>query len=476
MSMLMQRLEGTQKQVRQGAPEAAATQAASRGPADHLADLKFSLHEKLLKQMDVSKLAGQERAELRRLVEEAARALLAAEDVALARDDRARLIEEVADEVLGLGPIEPLLADPTISEIMVNKPDQIYYERKGVLHLSDRNFRDADHVMRIIEKIVAPIGRRIDESSPMVDARLADGSRVNCIIPPLAVDSPTITIRKFSRDPLQVEDLINFGSITPEIARFLHACVASELNIIISGGTGSGKTTLLNVLSSFIPSDERLVTIEDPTELQMRQPHVVRLETRPPNIEGRGEVATRELVRNALRMRPDRIIVGEVRSGEAFDMLQAMNTGHDGSLTTVHANTPRDAVARIENMVLMAGFELPIKAIREQIASAVQLVVQVARLRDGSRRVTHCTEISGMEGQVVTMQDIFVYEQYGADENGKIIGQMRSTGLRPKFADRVEAAGIQLPPELFMADRLAAFATPQAQSNWAPTLVARMRS
>jgi pilus assembly protein CpaF len=471
MSLLMQRLEGTSKDVR---PEGAVS--ISTGPvSDAVTELKFRLHEKLLKQMDVSKLAGQEPSELRRHVEEAARTLLAAEEVALARDDRLRLIEEVADEVLGLGPLEPLLADPTISEIMVNKPDQVFFERKGVIQLSERTFRDADHIMRIIEKIVQPIGRRIDEASPMVDARLADGSRVNAIIPPLAVDSPTITIRKFSRDPLQVDDLIAYGSITREIAQFLQAAVAAQLNVIISGGTGSGKTTLLNVLSSFIPSGERIVTIEDPTELQLRQPHVVRLENRPPNIEGKGAIGTRELVRNSLRMRPDRIIVGEVRSGEAFDMLQAMNTGHDGSLTTVHANTPRDALARIENMVLMAGFELPIKAIREQIASAVQLVVQVARLRDGSRRVTHCSEITGMEGQVVTMQDIFVFDQHGVDENGKVIGTMRSTGLRPKFADRIESAGIPLPPELFMGDRLAAFATPHAQSNWAPSLSARMR-
>jgi pilus assembly protein CpaF len=329
--------------------------------------------------------------------------------------------------------------------------------------------------MRIIEKIVQPIGRRIDEASPMVDARLADGSRVNCIIPPLAVDSPTITIRKFARDPLKVDDLVAYGTLTREMAEFLKACVAARLNVIISGGTGSGKTTLLNVLSSFISEHERIVTIEDPTELQLRQPHVVRLETRPPNVEGKGSVAARELVRNALRMRPDRIIVGEVRAGEAFDMLQAMNTGHDGSLTTVHANTPRDAMARVENMVLMAGFELPIKAIREQVASAVQLVCQVARLRDGSRRLTHVTEVTGMEGQVVTMQDIFVFDQHGVDENGKVVGDMRSTGLRPKFADRIEAAGIPLPPELFMSDRLATFAAPHKNSNWAPSLAARIR-
>jgi pilus assembly protein CpaF len=470
--MLMQRLEGTNKELR--AAEGG-TALADRGQADHGGDLKFRLHEKLLKQLDVNKLAGYEPAELRRHVEEAARTLLAAEEVALARDERARLIDEVADEVLGLGPLEPLLQDPSITEVMVNKPNQIYFERAGVLHVSDRQFRDSEHIMRIIEKIVAPIGRRIDESSPMVDARLADGSRVNCIIPPLAVDSPTITIRKFARDPLKVSDLIAYGSLSKEMAQFLQACVSARLNIVIAGGTGSGKTTLLNVLSAFIPETERVVTIEDPTELQLRQPHVVRLETRPPNVEGRGAVAARELVRNALRMRPDRIIVGEVRSGEAFDMLQAMNTGHDGSLTTVHANSPRDALARIENMVLMAGFELPVRAIREQVASAIQLVVQVARLRDGSRRVTHLSEISGMEGQVVTMQDVFVFDQQGVDDNGKVVGAIRSTGLRPKFAERIEAAGIPLPPELFMGDRLAPFVAPHAPSNWAPSLSARLR-
>ncbi len=473
MSMLMQRLEGTHKDVR-AALDPVAPGASERALSDALTELKFRLHEKLVKQMDLSKLAGLERGEVRRHVEEAARTLLAAEEVALARDERARLIDEVADEVLGLGPLEPLLEDPTITEIMVNKPNQVYFERGGVLHLSDRQFRDADHIMRIIEKIVAPIGRRIDEASPMVDARLADGSRVNCIIPPLAVDSPTITIRKFARDPFTVDDLISFGSLTREMAQFLRACVAARLNIVIAGGTGSGKTTLLNVLSSFIPEGERIVTIEDPTELQLRQPHVVRLEVRPPNIEGKGAVAARDLVRNALRMRPDRIIVGEVRAGEAFDMLQAMNTGHDGSLTTVHANSPRDALARIENMVLMAGFDLPVRAIREQVASAIQLVVQVSRLRDGSRRVTHVAEIAGMEGQVVTMQDLFVFEQYGVDEHGKVLGAIRSTGLRPKFADRIEAAGIPLPPELFVGDRLGQLAAPHTPS-WAPSLTARIR-
>jgi pilus assembly protein CpaF len=472
MSSLTDRLRDTTREVHAPGGDSL-PQPGARSAAEPLTDLKYVLHEKLLKSMDVSRLAGFEKTELRRQVEEAARTLLHAEDVALPREDRVRLIDEVADEVLGLGPLEPLLEDPTISEVMVNKPHQIYFERKGVLHVSERKFRDAEHVMRIIEKIVAPIGRRIDESSPMVDARLADGSRVNCIIPPLAVDSPTITIRKFSRDPLQVDDLIKYGSLTREMAQFLEACVSARINIVIAGGTGSGKTTLLNVLSSFIPEGERIVTIEDPTELQLRQPHVVRLETRPPNVEGKGAVAARELVRNSLRMRPDRIIVGEVRSGEAFDMLQAMNTGHDGSLTTVHANTPRDALARIENMVLMAGFELPVRAIREQVASAVQLVVQVSRLRDGSRRVTHLTEIAGMEGQVVTLQDIFIFDQHGVDENGKVVGTLRSTGLRPKFADRIEAAGIDLPPELFMSERLAGFVN--QHSNWAPSLAARLR-
>ncbi|MGH2350617.1 MAG: CpaF family protein [Chloroflexota bacterium] len=472
---ILTRLEGTTKDVR-GGGDAAMPSAADRSSGDYATDLKHRLHEKLLKQMDVNKLAGVEKSELRRHVEEAARTLLAAEEVPLARDERLRLIDEIADEVLGLGPLEPLLEDPSITEVMVNRPDMVFYERKGQIHLSDRHFRDAEHVMRIIEKIVQPIGRRIDESSPMVDARLLDGSRVNCIIPPLALDGPTITIRKFSKDPFQVDDLIRFGSFTRETAEFLRACVAATLNVVVSGGTGSGKTTLLNVLSSFIDDGERIVTIEDSAELQLRQRHVVRLETRPPNVEGKGAVTIRDLVRNSLRMRPDRIVVGECRAGEAFDMLQAMNTGHDGSLTTVHANTPRDAVARLENMVLMAGFELPVKAIREQIASAVQLIVQTARLRDGSRKVTHVTEVAGMEGQVVTMQDIFVFEQQGIDEHGKVIGQMRSTGLRPKFADRIESEGIPLPPELFMGDRLASFAKPHTQPNWAPSLAARMRS
>jgi pilus assembly protein CpaF len=327
----------------------------------------------------------------------------------------------------------------------------VFFEQKGLLHLSDRVFRDDDHIMRIVEKIVVPINRRIDESSPMVDARLPDGSRVNAIIPPLAVDGPTVTIRKFSRDPFTVDDLVGFGTLIPEMVDFLQACIRTRLNTIVSGGTGSGKTTLLNVLSSFIPANERVVTIEDPCELQMRQRHVIRLETRPPNVEGKGLVAQRDLVRNALRMRPDRIIVGEVRAGEAFDMLQAMNTGHDGSLTTAHANSPRDAIARVENMVLMAGLDLPVRAIREQVASALDLIVHVSRLSDGTRRVTHVTEVVGMEGQTVTLQDVFLFQQTGVDARGKVLGQVVSTGLRPHFVERFEAAGIHLPAEIFAA-------------------------
>ncbi|MCL5107619.1 MAG: CpaF family protein, partial [Chloroflexi bacterium] len=330
-----------------------------------------------------------------------------------------------------------------------NGPSQVFFEREGILYLSRVSFRDAGHIMRIIEKIIAPLGRRVDESSPMVDARLADGSRVNIIIPPLALDSPTITIRKFARDPFTVEDLLRFGTLSQGMVDFLKAAVSTRQNIVISGGTGTGKTTLLNVLSAFIPDKERLVTVEDPCELQMRQPHVVRLETRPPNIEGRGEVVQRQLVRNALRMRPDRIIVGEVRSGEAFDMLQAMNTGHDGSLTSVHANTPRDALSRIENMVLMAGFDLPVRAIREQVASAVNLIAHLSRFRDGSRKVTQITEVSGMEGDTITLQDLFMYDQTGIDEKGKVLGRIVATGLRPRCAERFEQEGIILPPDTF---------------------------
>lgn len=370
----------------------------------------------------------------------------------LARADRQRIAGEVLDEILGFGPITPLLNDPEVTEVMVNGPDQVYVEKYGRLQKTDVTFRDAAHVMRIIEKIVAPVGRRVDESMPMVDARLPDGSRVNVIIPPLSLKGPTITIRKFYRERLGMDDLIKLGTLTPEIAQFLEACVRGRLNIIVSGGTGSGKTTTLNVLSSFIPSDERIVTIEDAAELQLQQEHVVPLESRPPNIEGKGQVTIRDLVRNALRMRPDRIIVGEVRGGEALDMLQAMNTGHEGSLSTVHANSPRDALARIETMVLMAGMELPVRAIREQIAAAIDLIVHQSRLKDGSRRITHVTEVQGLEGQVVLLQELFVFRQKGV-RDGRVVGEFAPTGIRPRFIDKLEARGIELPNEIFLPAR-----------------------
>jgi len=360
-----------------------------------------------------------------------------------------RIADELFDEIMGYGPITPLLNDPEISEIMVNGPDQVYVERKGKIELTEVFFRDDAHVMNIIDRIVSPLGRRIDESMPMVDARLPDGSRVNAIIPPLSLVGPVITIRKFSQDPLTIEDLIQFNTLTPEMARFLEACVKSRLNIVVSGGTGSGKTTTLNVLSSFISPTERIITIEDAAELQLHQPHVVTLESRPPNIEGKGAISIRDLVRNALRMRPDRIIVGEVRSGETLDMLQAMNTGHDGSLTTGHANSPRDMLSRLETMVLMAGMDLPVRAIREQIASAIDLIIHQSRLRDGSRRITHITEVQNMEGDVIVLQDLFNFIQTGVDDDGRVIGEFRATGMRPKFIDRLEVSGYKLPVEVF---------------------------
>jgi len=353
------------------------------------------------------------------------------------------------DDMIGFGPIQKLLDDDDISEVMVNGPYQIYFEKKGKLILSDVKFKDNEHVMRIIERIVAPIGRRIDESVPYVDARLPDGSRVNAIIPPLALNGPTITIRKFKKEALGIQDLVRFGTLTDDMAKFLEVCIKVRLNCVVSGGTGSGKTTTLNILSSFIPEDERIITCEDAAELQLRQPHVVRLETRPANIEGKGAVPMRELIKNTLRMRPERVIVGECRGGEALDMLQAMNTGHDGSLTTGHANTPRDMLSRLETMVLMAGMDLPVRAIREQIASAVQLIIQQSRLKDGSRKITYLTEVQGMEGDKIVMQDIFRFEQTGIDEKGKIIGRLKATGIRPKFASKFEESGIHLPPNIF---------------------------
>lgn len=361
-----------------------------------------------------------------------------------------KLKAELTNDLTGYGPINPLLLDEEVSEIMVNGPKQVYAERGGKIELTNVTFRDNDHVMAVLEKIVAPLGRRIDESSPMVDARLKDGSRVNAIIPPLALGGPTITIRKFSKDPFTVKDLIRFGTLTEEMAEFIKACVEAKLNIFVSGGTGSGKTTTLNVLSSFISNTDRIVTIEDAAELQLGQEHVVSLETRPPNIEGKGSISIRDLVRNSLRMRPDRIVIGEVRSGEALDMLQAMNTGHDGSLATGHSNSPRDMVSRLETMVLMAGMDLPIRAIREQIAGALHVIIQQSRLKDGTRRITNITEVQGLEGDVIVLQDIFVFKQFGVDPEGKIIGKLVPTGIRPHFYEQMEYEGIHLPASIFV--------------------------
>jgi pilus assembly protein CpaF len=366
--------------------------------------------------------------------------------------DRKAVIDEIINDLTGFGPITPLLKDEDISEVMVNGPYRVYVERKGKVVLTDVQFRNDEHVMHIIEKIVSPLGRRIDESSPMVDARLPDGSRVNAIIPPLALKGPTITIRKFAKDPFTIENLISFGTLTRDMAIFIDACVKARLNIFISGGTGSGKTTTLNVLSSFIPDDERIITIEDAAELQLGQDHVISLESRPANIEGTGAITIRDLVKNSLRMRPERIVIGEVRGGEALDMLQAMNTGHDGSLATGHSNSPRDMIARLETMVLMAGMELPVRAIRQQISGAIDLIIQQSRLSDGSRRIVSITEVQGMEGEVVVLQDIFTFKQQGKDQNGKLIGKMISTGIRPKFYDKLLASGIQVPDSIFQIE------------------------
>ncbi len=388
--------------------------------------------------------------ELRKRVHEALHQAIALERTPLSAADKAQLIQDVSDDILGYGPIDKLLRDDDVSEIMCNGPSQIYVERGGKLTLDETTFVDEMHLRRIIDKIVAQVGRRIDESSPLCDARLPDGSRVNAVISPLAVGGPFLTIRKFAADPLRIDDLIRFGTLSVHSARFLQACVVGRLNVVVSGGTGTGKTTTLNVLSSFIPSDERIITVEDAKELQLHQDHVLSLETRPPNVEGKGEVAIRDLVKNTLRMRPDRIVVGECRSGEALDMLQAMNTGHDGSLTTLHANNPRDTLSRLETLVLMSGFDLPVRAIREQIASAVDMIVQLQRLRDGSRRITHITEVAGMEGEVITLQDIFLFDySAGVDDQGRFRGQLKPTGVRPKFAQKLADYGIRLGAEMF---------------------------
>ncbi|MDX1377227.1 MAG: CpaF family protein [Anaerolineales bacterium] len=410
-------------------------------------DLKTRVQNKLLSELDPS-MDITRTEEVRRTIQDLFEQILAEENIVLSRPERARLFEQIAAEILGFGPLQPLLEDDTITEIMVNGPKNVYIERKGRLHRVPVTFESNDHVMRVIDRIVAPLGRRIDESSPYVDARLPDGSRVNAVIPPISLVGPTLTIRKFSKNPITVEQLIQFGSVTNEVVQFLKACVESRLNVLISGGTGSGKTTLLNVMSGFIPDDERIITIENAAELQLRQEHVVTLESRPPNIEGRGEITIRDLVINSLRMRPERIIVGECRGGETLDMLQAMNTGHDGSMTTAHANSPRDALSRVETMCLMAGMDLPVRAIREQVASAIDVIIQQERMRDGTRKVTIVSEVSGMEGDIITMTDIFTFEQTGMDA-GKVVGLLRPTGLRPKFMDKIEETGINLPPSIF---------------------------
>ena len=418
---------------------------------DPFASVKRVVHEGLVEALGPRLYdARLDQHELEVQVMNSLQAVLQREETPLTMADKARVAQEVADEILGHGPLEPLLRDPDVSEIMVNGHDQIYVERAGRLYPAATAFTDEGHLRRTIDKVVARVGRRVDEASPMVDARLPDGSRVNAVVPPVALDGSLMTIRKFAADPFTADDLVSFGTMSRGVAELLEACVRGRLNIVIGGGTGSGKTTTLNVLSSFLPADERIVTIEDAAELQLRQEHVLRMESRPPNVENRGEIAIRDLVRNSLRMRPDRIVIGEVRDAAALDMLQAMNTGHDGSITTVHCNSPRDSLARLETMVLMAGIELPERAIREQMASAVDLIIHQARLKDGSRRITHITEVEGMEGQVITLQDIFLFDFHaGLDEHGRHRGVLRSTGLRPRFIDVLADRGVSVPHGIF---------------------------
>ena len=425
-------------------------QSVAPSQGDPYQDLKRQVQDKLLEALD-PRMDTTHTEVVRNKIREEFELILSQDNIILSRAEKQRLFEQVVADILGFGPIQPLLEDDTVSEVMVNGAKHVYVERDGKLLKTNVTFDSNEHVMHVIDRIVSPLGRRIDESSPYVDARLPDGSRVNAIIPPLAISGPTLTIRKFSRRALTVDDLIKFGSITEEVAEFLRACVVSRLNIVVSGGTGSGKTTLLNILSGYIPSDERIVTVENAAELQLKQEHVVTLESRPPNIEGRGEVTIRDLVINCLRMRPDRIVVGECRGGEALDMLQAMNTGHDGSLTTAHSNAPRDTLSRLETMCLMAGMDLPMRAIREQIASAVDLIVHQSRMRDGTRKIVNVTEVQGMEGDVIVMSDIFEFVQSGF-EGGKVIGRLRPTGIRPKFMHTIEEGGIHLSADIFGID------------------------
>ena len=431
----------------------AVRESGNEGGSDQYQQLKLEIHHRIVTDMNIEQQqlltrGGRDRGEVEQVISGYCNRVLDENPFVVPRGDRHAIISDVIDEILGLGPIEPLLKDETITEVMINGPKEVFVEQKGKLHHTNVQFYDNAHLMNIIERIITPLGRRVDEASPLVDARLADGSRVNIIIPPLSLKGPCVTIRKFSKDIISAEKLIDFGTMDAEMVEFLKACIKARLNIIVSGGTGSGKTTTLNVLSSFIPSDERIVTIEDAAELRLEQDHVVTLEARPANIEGSGAVTIRDLVRNALRMRPDRILVGEVRSGEALDMLQAMNTGHDGSLTTAHANSPRDVLSRLETMVLMSGMELPVRAIREQIASALDLIVHQSRMRDGSRKITYITEVQHLEENIITLQDLYKYVPEGLDENGKVIGHFQATGLRPNFMEKFIVNGVEMPQSL----------------------------
>ena len=428
-----------------------------RRAVDPFADVKREVHQALLDNLGPQLYdARMTQAELEQKVRQTLQEVLSQEETPLTTADRARIAQEIADDILGYGPLEPFLRDPDITEVMVNGAEDIWIERAGRISKTDGGFNDETHLRRTIDKIVARVGRRVDEASPMVDARLPDGSRVNAVVPPLALDGSLLTIRKFATDPYQIDDLVGFGTMSGTVADFINACVRGRLNILVSGGMGAGKTTTLNVLSSFIPVDERIITIEDAAELQLHQEHVLRLEARPPNIEGRGQVSVRDLVKNALRMRPDRIVVGEVRDAAALDMLQAMNTGHDGSICTVHSNSPRDVLARVETMVLMAGLDLPVRAIREQVSSAIDLIVHQERFKDGTRHITHVTEVVGMEGDVITLQDIFLFDYgMGFDENGRSLGTLKSTGLRPKFLDKLAEHGVQVDPTVFAFEKFA---------------------